>query len=205
MGGVSSPRNPGRLVSLYLHSLTAEGSLEEILEAAQPSLGDGAMALCYAPNDCSLARLTGGRLHRPGGAIDPSGLFELRAFGGGRELRWLHEDGGRGTAALFWDSKGKAHATLPGSSERADRRMLACRTHRYLLWGAAMEGAPQGWTTLREERIDPFYVPITGLATGSRVGLEAVEYLEERVHGNVVVAEERLAKLVPADSETRDD
>lgn len=125
-----------------------------------------------------------------GGALDLTGVFELRAFDAHRELRWWHTGDGRGEARELTDQT----IRIPGA-----RRLDVDGPHRSyqrLLWGA-VSTAEAGWATLSEPRIGSRTVPVPEPATsGAHVWLEAVEYVTEDVHGNVAVVDERLTGLV---------
>lgn len=173
-------------------------------EGAAPKSTD-VMGLFYTPRRCWFARLAAEapRDHL-GQPVPLSSVFEMRVFGPAFELRWLHEESGRGRAVLLGESQ---PGPLAGWNESVPKTCLDTIDRQYLLWGtgnAARKGRgggawQPGWSLLFEGQIGELAVPLAGIDTNNqRAVLNAVEYLAEGDDdGNVVVVEERLTGLAP--------
>ncbi|MFV2124711.1 CRISPR-associated protein Csx19 [Micromonospora sp. LOL_013] len=169
--------------------------------------GTSGVGFCYRPADVRWFRFASDGVARSddGSALDLTGVFELRAFTGEAELRWLHDGGGTGTA--HWIGESDTDRSRPGLPWR-----LQDKPYERLLWGAVVgERNDHGWVTLHDGRIGTLPVPVDGPAPeGSLVWLQAVEYAENDKHGNVAVVDERLVGLVarpfptPKDSKPKD-
>ena len=183
--------------TLYRYRADGQMSLIDAIAACQKAL-EGAIALLYSPQSCTLARLAPDGTLRDAGdrAIDLTDVFEARLFNAVCELRWLNRLAGVGDAALIAET---AQQSLNGFAATAPQ---ACEPlpQQYLLWGerakrTKAEGA--SWQRLADARIGKLDIPLTqGFAQDQRVYLKTREYLDAvDDYGNVAVIEERLVKL----------
>jgi CRISPR-associated protein (TIGR03984 family) len=142
------------------------------------SAGDQVIGYCYAPDAARWFVLdAAGAAWGPGGLADLSGVFELHATDGTRELRWLHEAGGSGRTAVLVDIP--QPVALP-----PQRRLLAGEV-------TSMRGTPAGpWATVFTARYGQVDLPVDA-APGDRVQIESVEYVAEDTHGNLTVTDAR--------------
>lgn len=189
------------MITLYSFSRDAISFDEVLKECATVFEGTGT-ALVYGPRDCVFARFNPeGKLafspDRPWPEAEPE--FEARIFSQSAELRWLHQSGGIGRAALLtedhsllerlsmWQEQGKLQTMEPLSA--GDDQDV-----RYLLWGTGTgETVGEGWSRLAEPRIGALDVPIADVGKGQHAFLVAREYIvAETDSGNAEVAEERL-------------
>ncbi|EFC81117.1 CRISPR-associated protein Csx19 [Parafrankia sp. EUN1f] len=213
----------------WLFSSTSQGvTLIEAIDAAEFHTGTALLASAQAYH---VARLVEGRprVLRPatdGGGAEKdlplpatgrSAVFEARLFDGMRELRWLHDRDGLGTAVLLGEDEvcGAGLAKSLPALEAIDTIGT-----RYLLWGrpvtgtatpAGTAGEPgtDGWLVLADARIGLMPVPMGGLeppdaaragagwAREEHVYLHTVEYVatDDTAHVNAAVVEERLSHL----------
>ena len=160
-----------------------------------------AVALVYAPRWCGFARLVGGQLIGFARPI-PADAYEVRAFDHTAELRWLKDPasaGGTGAAAiLIEDAAWKVAQGWTQIPRNPEQPVIATSAVTYLLWGkhtAAPNPQSVGWSLLALARIGALPVPLSGLASGQRVLLNAVEYIAEDEYGSAFVCEERLTGL----------
>ncbi|MDG4771533.1 CRISPR-associated protein Csx19 [Solwaraspora sp. WMMD792] len=117
--------------------------------------------------------------------------YELLLFDGERELRWLREPDGRGTAVALGEDPADLPPGRPVTAEPAPRRG---DTHRRLLAGTPQQHPRAGWTSLASDRYAAAHLPVT--AVGARaLTVETVEYLVEDIHGNLDVADVRTVAL----------
>jgi CRISPR-associated protein (TIGR03984 family) len=180
-------------------------SLDEALQAFGERV---AIGLLYAPHACVFMCWRQGRLvPSPDSRFPPlSEAYEARVFDETGELRWLRDPGSDTSGyavyltedAEVWKERG---SVVPiAELERLD--------NRYLLWGERSKNlkspSPDGWVCLSTARLGTLWVPpVVELNAAQRIGLETVEYLgldsspAGTVHGNTVVREERLLRLVP--------
>jgi len=138
------------------------------------------------------------------GARDLGTAFEMVAFDGVRELRWLHSQDGRGRAVALAESRG----ALPrdgspvdfrhGDRGRDGRPRRVGEPYRRILAGSPSD-VGRGWTRLRSARYAPadLPVPLRGTRTGQDpvAVLAGVEYAVEDRHGNLTVVDSRLTGL----------
>jgi CRISPR-associated protein (TIGR03984 family) len=152
------------------------------------SAGGEIVGFVYSPVDAPWFRIDDGApVGSDGKPIDLTGVFELRAFDGTRELRWWNVSGGEGNQFVL------DHDALPAGWRPG-------KTYERILWGAVRTGGPK-WTELFAARIGPLHVPIGGSpAEHSTIRLGVREYLVEDEHGNVSVVDERLVALTVAAS-----
>lgn len=145
--------------------------------------GGEIVGFLYSPGEASWFRIDDGApVGGDGRRVDLTGVFELRAFDGIRELRWWNVSGGAGNQFVL------DHDALPGGWRPGG-------THERLLWGAVRTGGPK-WTDLFAARIGSLHVPVGGSpAAHSTVRLKVREYLVEDEHGNLSVVDERLVAL----------
>ena len=188
--------------------------LEHALRAVA-SVFDGAdaVALLYSARKCQLARLRAGALtdsHEQ--AVDLNGIFEARIFNEKAEFRWLNRQDGQGRAVLLSEEpipeSAESRFNIDVTLDAVDRRPQS-----YLLWGEGVGLESNGWATLTTARLGNLSLPISNLGTG-RAQLRSVEYFAEadvdgvivqtdydmaknagKLHGNVILVEERLLGL----------
>lgn len=179
------------------------------------------VALLYTPQHCKLALLENGVLRQSKGeVIDLKEVFEARVFNEDAELRWLNEQDGSGRAVLLSarEIPQPCRNQLP---DDASLQALHTLPQTYLLWGEGVDqtkaraknGLADGWSRLTTARIGWLDVPVPGIQEKERVHLKALEYLaeydadgklvqdgqtveEDKRHGNVAVAAERLLCLI---------
>ena len=179
-------------------------SFDEALKESVAALGGDGTALVYGPRDCVFAHLgLGGKLTFSPGHPWPEEepVFEVRVFSPSVELRWLHQAGGVGKAAVLTENVGlleqlstwKKQDTIETMEPIGDSRDKDMDI-RYLLWGTGTgEDIGQGWSRLAEPRIGALDVPVAGMEKGQQAFLVAREYIvTEPDSGNAEVAEERL-------------
>lgn len=158
------------------------------LSDALAEMSEGAIALVSAPAFHCVAMVKGGQIHGPGGAIETHSVFEVRAFDGDSEWRWLRS-GDVGRMAVVSDRV----------MERA--RLGRMRQEiRYVLWNQAADpvidsSATDGWTLMTSEQIPAFAVPLSNDGKGAYATITAVEYTATDEYGNVRVVDQRLVSL----------
>ena len=154
-------------------------------------------ALVYTPDRCAFAELcSGALLDHDGQALPLASVFEARVFGPPCELRWHHQAGGRGRAAVV---SAQPEDMLAQGWDRCDGPFLETMDNGYLLWGRVVGPARSGWTRLFEARIGDLHVPVAPTPGADFLRLKAVEYLGEPAgDGNVRVIEEQLTGIEPA-------
>lgn len=197
-----------------LYTYTADGlhlneAVTALLEAlagasaaAAPAASPGAAgpaltALLYSPAACRFAVYSTGFWQQHDGPANVQSVYEARVFSPQAELRWLNDPSpeARHRAVIVSESP------LGGPLASAPWRRTECNVRdtldqQYLLWGqGGTRACPAGWSELATARIGVLPVPIGGVQAGERVVLKTVEYLCEREHGNVIVADERLVRL----------
>jgi CRISPR-associated protein (TIGR03984 family) len=125
-------------------------------------------------------------------AGDTNTCFQLQAFDGNTELRWLdHPDGGRAS----WLSEQPDHLPYPANGSRD---FLDTVDNVSVLWGQPTTNpldAPI--STWREARVGDAHYPCPpGTGRGDRAVLRAVEYISTPdPHGNVAVFQRRLVQI----------
>ena len=182
--------------NLFRYRADKQVSLTAAIAACQKAL-EGAIALLYSPQRCTLARLDDdGKLRDAGDrAIDLTDVFEARLFNTVCELRWLNRLAGVGDAALISEA---AQQSLNGFAATAPQ---ACEPlpQQYLLWGERARSQPgvESWQRLADARIGKLDIPwAQKFEQEQRVYLKTCEYLDAvDDYGNVAVIEERLVKL----------
>jgi CRISPR-associated protein (TIGR03984 family) len=188
-----------------LFSWAAAGvTLGETLVAAAPCLCDGGeatFALLYAPTRAHLCLVSemGDLMSSSGSPIDPDDVFEARCFSLNGELRWLHEQDGRGPA-VYVSEADLDEAGRQVFETRLDPLECEVLEQTYVLFGkgAPDESLAPGWSRAAEARVGAIDVPLAGVAEGEHVGLRFREYIgpqPEDEHGNWVVLEERFLGL----------
>jgi CRISPR-associated protein (TIGR03984 family) len=146
-----------------------------LLEAVK-DFDDNSFAILYAPRNCYLARLKGGKFCDQSGEIDVSEVYEARVFNEKKELRWVKG----------YEPKIISDDDFP-NSESIEQT--------YLLWGKSTGETQGDWTKFAEARIGAFYVPIKIDGVGKYAHFKALEYLAEFEDGNMAVVEERLTGI----------
>lgn len=188
--------------TLFRYRASESMTLMAAIAACQKAL-EGAIALLYSPERCTLARLASdGTLRDAGGeafqgnrALDLTTVFEARLFNPVCELRWLNRLTGVGDAALITEA---AQPSLTGFVAM-DPQACEALSQRYLLWGELARSQPNvdSWQRLADARIGKLDIPMTQKFTqDQRVYLKTHEYLAPADnYGNMAVIEERLVKL----------
>ncbi|NMF84116.1 CRISPR-associated protein Csx19 [Nodosilinea sp. P-1105] len=182
--------------TLYRYRADGPMSLIDAIAACQKAL-EGAIALLYSPQSCTLARLAPDGTLRDAGdrVLDLTDVFEARLFNAVCELRWLNRLAGVGDAALIAET---AQQSLNGFAATKPQA-CECLPQQYLLWGERARSQPsaESWQRLADARIGKLDIPLAqGFAQDQRVYLKTREYLDAvDDYGNVAVIEERLVKL----------
>ncbi|TVQ17103.1 MAG: TIGR03984 family CRISPR-associated protein [Leptolyngbya sp. DLM2.Bin15] len=182
--------------TLYRYRADEQMSLIDAIAACQKAL-EGAIALLYSPQSCTLARLAPDGTLRDAGerAIDLTDVFEARLFNAICELRWLNRLAGVGDAALISEA---AQNSLTGFVA-TDPQVCEPLLQQYLLWGERARSQPgvDSWQRLADARIGKLDIPLAQrFSQEQRVYLKTCEYLDAvDDYGNVAVIEERLVKL----------
>jgi CRISPR-associated protein (TIGR03984 family) len=130
------------------------------------------------------------------GPWDLTAAFELVAFDGVRELRWLHSQEGRGRAVVLTEDPQALPVGDPVVFDTGPRRVGA--PYRRILAGS-LSDVGRGWARLRAARYRDADIPVslpTANAGDSPVAvLTGVEYAVEDEHGNLTVVDSRLTGL----------
>jgi CRISPR-associated protein (TIGR03984 family) len=165
-------------VTAALSRKTAAGALTDFAR-----VGGEIVGFLYSPVDAPWFRVDDGApVGGDGERVDLTGVFELRAFDGTRELRWWNVSGSEGNQFVL------DHDALPTGWRPGG-------TYERILWGAVRTGGPE-WTELFAARIGPLHLPVGGSpAVHSTIRLGVQEYLVDDEHGNVSVVDERLVGL----------
>lgn len=157
-------------------------TVDDALREFATTVSTPAIGFCYRPSDARWFRLgADGTVTGPAATtFDLTAVFELRAFTGMHELRWLNESAGTGRGVLVSD----------------DGSGVTPPTYHRLMWGAVVDQS-DGWATLSAARIGTIKVPVDSPTSliGRRIWLRAVEYEAEDEHGNVAVVDERITGL----------
>lgn len=158
-----------------------------LLTETTPRLGEAAVMVADP------ARFHIGRLDPSGRIVDADGAtialddaFEMRAFDGRVELRWLRRPDG-GDAALL------AEQPIPDLAD-TPVAVLDHLDRTELVWGEVIDGR-HGWTRTHEARVGTLRLPVT-IDTGQRtVALRIREYVTDggpARDGNAVIEHQRL-------------
>lgn len=173
-------------------------SLGDAISSCESLLVD-AIALCYSPQACQVARLSeDGKLYDSSNQLidllNSISIFEARVFTHNCELRWLNRMDGLGKAVLLTESD-QSGVSFPTS----DSLFCEWMEQQYLLWGEKATNQPIGnvWQRLAEARIGKLDIPLNQhLEKPQRVYLKTREYLKiVDDYGNFGVVEERLVAL----------
>lgn len=175
--------------------------------AAAPSLNT-AIVMGVGKGGCVFAALSDGELRAHPRAPLPATVFELKAFGGLAELRWVAQ--GQQVAGKAYQGKAILLIEAPEKPVLKDWTVAESGLEplwsgvageppnpagQYLLWGTARSSAG-GWTQLWEHRIGALWVP-GQIEQGQRMAAKFVEYVGPMdPHGNVGIAAERWSDLV---------
>lgn len=157
------------------------------------------MGLLYSPESCLLCQIKGTHVTGSDGkALHLDRVFEAHIFNSHHELRWLNQQGGKGTAVLLSEQEIKNCLT----DEIESLQAIDIQDQTYLLWGEGYSASLQpGWSRLATSRLGKLDVPIAGMnQSKQRIKLIAREYFRQmdELYGNVIVAEERLIGLQKA-------
>lgn len=147
-----------------------------------------AVALIADPLAYTVARLDeAGAPHGPDGqAVSLAGTFDVRAFDGRCEVRWLREPRGAGRAAVVSETPlGDAPTPVP----------VRCHVDRTeIVWGR-VTSSEGGWVRTHEDRIGELALPVEVAEAGGGVALRVREYLADggaALDGNTVIGHERI-------------
>ncbi|MBW4652153.1 MAG: TIGR03984 family CRISPR-associated protein [Kaiparowitsia implicata GSE-PSE-MK54-09C] len=185
-------------ITLYRYRADGQMSLMDAIAACQEAL-DGAIALLYSPQCCTLARLAPDGTLRDAGdrTVDLTDLFEARLFNPVCELRWLNRLSGVGDAALISEAAQQSLTEFTA----IDSQACECLSQQYLLWGERARSQPSvdSWQRLADARVGKLDIPLAqSFGQDQRVYLKTCEYLavaDGDEYGNMAVIEERLVKL----------
>ncbi|TVQ16291.1 MAG: TIGR03984 family CRISPR-associated protein [Leptolyngbya sp. DLM2.Bin15] len=183
-------------INLFRYRADKQVPLTAAIAACQEAL-EGAIALLYSPQRCTLARLADDGMLRDAGdrAIDLTDVFEARLFNAICELRWLNRLAGVGDAALISEA---AQNSLTGFVA-TDPQVCEPLLQQYLLWGERARSQPgvDSWQRLADARIGKLDIPLAqSFGQEQRVYLKTCEYMDVvGDYGNMAVIEERLVKL----------
>jgi CRISPR-associated protein (TIGR03984 family) len=121
----------------------------------------------------------------------PSSTFQLTAFDGTTELRWL-ADGASGRAVWLSEST----AALPGPPTGPQQVFTTRLTQRAVLWGLPDGDGPGGFSRWSAARVGEAWYPcMPGSSPRHRAVLESVEYVAADRHGSMAVFEHRLVRV----------
>ena len=183
--------------TLYRYRADGQMSLMAAIASCQEAL-EGAIALLYSPQSCTMARLAPDGTLRDAGdrAVDLTSVFEARLFNPLCELRWLNRLAGMGDAALISEA---AQNSLTGFAAK-DPQTCEPLPQQYLLWGERARNTKaesNAWQRLADARIGKLDIPLDQEFTqDQRVYLRTREYLDAvDDYGNMAVIEERLVNL----------
>ncbi|MDQ1295344.1 MAG: hypothetical protein QG608_3229 [Actinomycetota bacterium] len=130
------------------------------------------------------------------GPWDLMAAFELVAFDGVRELRWLHSQEGRGRAVVLAEDPQALPVGDQVVFDTAPRRVGD--PYRRILAGS-LSDVGRGWARLRAARYHDADLPVSlpNAHAGDRpvAVLTGVEYAVEDEHGNLTVVDSRLTGL----------
>ena len=150
------------------------------------------------PDSFTVLTATDGQLTHP----LPAKCFQLHAFNGTSELRWL-ADGPTGRAVWLAESA----ADLPGEPT-GRRQYSATLSTQAVLWGLPVaDPTADGMSTWREARIGtahypcaPGRPPVDSEPHRDRAVLRGVEYVGiPDLHGNTAIVEHRLVTITTVD------
>jgi CRISPR-associated protein (TIGR03984 family) len=175
-----------RQVTLYRWRREGIGWQDLLSEALRLGAGAPIVAVVYGARKAWLAAVGMSGTLDP--MLDDPRVFELRAFDGVNEWRWLAgPEQGRG-AWVTEHSREAPAGWLPVSPAPPGTRAKDGDT---LLWGK-VTSAGQDHATLATARVGSIRIPHTA-AIGGRVALRVREYLGSvDKHGNVGLVEERI-------------
>ncbi|MFT4127489.1 MAG: CRISPR-associated protein Csx19 [Gordonia sp. (in: high G+C Gram-positive bacteria)] len=169
--------------SRYLSSTPHPGLTAE---AAANLLTDvGAVGFVYSPLAARFIRRDADHWATDDGNDPFKDVYELCVFTEHRELRWIQESGGKGTA---YD---RAETGADGPFAFGDARA-------HLLWGAVGTDSDgtSGWVDTESARVGRVSVPLaTAVVSGSRLTIRSQEYAEYDDQGNVSIVDVRYLGL----------
>jgi len=120
--------------------------------------------------------------------------FEARIFNSNYELRWLNQSNGEGIAVLLSEQGIESYF-----KKSVDLDAIKAQEQAYFLWGEGYKAILKpGWSRLTTARLGKLDIPVGGVnQSKQRVKLITKEYFQclAELHGNVIVAEERLMDL----------
>nr|WP_269330505.1 CRISPR-associated protein Csx19 [Kineosporia babensis] len=165
-----------------------------------PVTSDAVVGFSYATDQALWWRYTTDGPHTAQGLLSLDDAYEVVAFDGVCELRWLQEHHGRGRAVVLGEEPDHLPRgpQLTGCERSREYEPLGDRHH--LLAGLPVPTAP-GWTRLqaRRQRYRSADIPIdwsSASAPPAGIALRSREYISEDEYGNVSVTETRLISLL---------
>ncbi|MEU4376719.1 type III-D CRISPR-associated protein Csx19 [Pseudonocardia alni] len=123
----------------------------------------------------------------------PAGAFQIVAFDGVRELRWL-ADGD--TGRTVWLAEDPADLPGPATGRLDDLEPLPART---VLWGHPLPGDGGDFSPWSDGRVGVVHHPLPASTGAARPCLDAVEYVGFDEHGNAAVVERRTVEMLVVD------
>lgn len=181
-------------------------TLLDALAWAWPDGGEGVVGFGYGVREAPWWRLADGRPHGPADPIAEEDLYELVAFDGDRELRWLRERAGStrdglGRAVLLTETETELPAGRPASGPVLSRWNV--RQHLLATYVTPDPRSPESWARLRTARYATALIPArvppelrTRAAADTTIAvLSSVDYTVEDRHGNLTIAETRRTSL----------
>ena len=165
---------------------------------AASALGANVIGYSFGPDRAEWFRCAGPAAHGPDGSRPLGEVFELFATSGACQLRWFHQEAGRGWAVCL----GEDAAALPPGEPAAGQEGIPERyrvpgTARRLLAGR-VTGTRDGWARLVTARYPPCDVPVAA-TEGQDVWAVLAEYAVTDEHGNVSVADTLMLSLAARD------
>lgn len=144
-----------------------------------------------APDRAEWFRCQGVTPHGPRNARNLTGVFELFATSGRRQLRWVQQAGGRGRAIALAEDAGLLPDGTAVRTKQVPDRLEGVATR--LLAGLVTE-AHDGWATLASARYTSYEVPVAA-KEDQEVWAEQAEYVVRDHHGNLSVTDTLLLGL----------
>ncbi|TWT63727.1 type III-D CRISPR-associated protein Csx19 [Rubinisphaera italica] len=192
-------------VSLHYWGLS-DCSARQAIDAIRLLITEELTGLLYSPVACHVYQ-SQGESEDCFPEIDPqlTGVFELKLWTPHWELRWLHQQAGRGNAVLLAENENLNPESW--NSLRSFSNLIP-QDNQYLLWGKTAdsntEGYPPNWSVLSEGRFGELPVPLSSVKTETYIGLKAVEYfgIDKDEDGNVEFIDERIVGFISIEEKT---
>lgn len=147
--------------------------------------------LVSTPTSYTVAVASGGTLRVAGDDPWelPADCFQITAFDGRTELRWLAD--GAGGRAVWLAEQADALPSEPGGGVAFDHTL----DQRSVLWGEPAAPESPGFSAWSSSRIGLAHYPCEPGLARDRAVLEALEYIAHDEHGNAAVVERRLVAI----------